>query len=380
MLNGITAEYTLHPRTFGQFAHGQQRNIVLSQRGFQTIFVTMARPRYTPEQWAQLPDDELLQIRVCDLGLSVPGTALAERVERLYAELADRAVAFRPPCYLADEWLCPDKMPAIGIPFYLAHPRLTALERRMMLEAEGDTQEWCMRLLRHEAGHALNYAYRLYRRTRWRELFGRFSAPYSDAYYSRPYSRRFVQHLDDNYAQAHPDEDWAETFAVWLDPSGDWRARYKGWPALRKLEYVNQTMARAGGLAPLVTTYTAHWSADSMKATLKTYYDRKRRALGLGFPGYYDPALTRLFPPAPTGPSAAQFLQRHRRHLTRNVARWSHQRVYDVDKLVRRLAARCSSLGCRVQMSQMEAAIAVSALISSIMSSMRHMQRGVGSR
>ncbi len=340
----------------------------------------MVRRKLTPAQWEELPDGELLQLRVCDLGLHVEGTELEERVKQVYAELASRGIVFRPHCYLADEWLCPDKMPAIGIPFYLAHARLTTLERHMMLEAEGDTEEWCMRLLRHEAGHALNYAYRLYRRTRWRELFGPFSERYSDTYYSRPYSRRFVQHLEDNYAQAHPDEDWAETFAVWLDPHSDWRTRYRGWPALKKLEYVQQVMARVGPTPPPVTTYTSYWAAAKMRATLRTYYDRKRRALGLGFPGYYDPALMRLFPPGGQGPSAAQFLQRHRRHVVRSVARWTHQRVYDVDKLVRRLAIRCSALGCRMQMSQMEAAIAVSALVTSVMSAMRHMQRGVGSR
>ena len=225
----------------------------------------MAGRRLSPEQWEQLPEEQLLQLRVCDLGLTIQGTALEARVERLYGELSSRGIGFRPHCYFADEWLCPDRIPAIGIAFYLAHARLTALERRMMLEAEGDSEEWCMRLLRHEAGHALNYAFRLYRRTRWRELFGSFSQPYSDTYYSRPYSRRFVQHLEDNYAQAHPDEDWAETFAVWLDPSGAWREKYRGWPALKKLQYVEQVMARTGAQAPAVTAYTAHWAASKMK-------------------------------------------------------------------------------------------------------------------
>jgi hypothetical protein len=339
-----------------------------------------ARRTVPVEEWQGLTDEQLLQIRVSDLGLTVNGTILEERVQRLYDELGAHGITYRPHCYLADEWLCPDKMPAIGIPFYLAHPRLTALERHMMLEAEGDSEEWCMRLLRHEAGHALNYAHCLYKRTRWRELFGPFSERYSDTYYSQPYSRRFVQHLEDNYAQAHPDEDWAETFAVWLDPAGDWKEKYKGWPAMKKLEYVEQVMKRVGAAPPTVTKYQTYWAASRMRATLRTYYERKRRALGLGFPGYYDPALIRLFPPGGQGPSAAQFLHRHHKLLTRNVARWTHQRVYDVDKLLRRLTARCSALGCRVQMSQMEAAIAVSSLVTSIMSTMRHMQRGVGSR
>ncbi|MBD3240776.1 MAG: hypothetical protein GF331_09345 [Chitinivibrionales bacterium] len=336
------------------------------------------RPKLTPAQWEKLPDDELLQIRICDLGLELPGTVLEDRVKRLYDELDSRGIAFHPPCYLADEWLCPDKVPAIGIPFYLAHTRLVRLERRMMLEAEGDTEAWCMKLLRHEAGHALNYAYRLYRRTRWRELFGVFTQRYSSNYYAQPYSRRYVNHLEDNYAQAHPDEDFAETFAVWLTPDSRWQRRYRGWPAVRKLRYVEHVMTRLGGRPPAVSRYETPWAASRMRSTLAAYYERKRKMLGNDFPGYYDPALLRAFPPADrtAGTRVSLLMRAHRRHLVNSVSLWTHQRKFDVDKLLRKLAARADALGCRTQVSELEATVHIAALVTSIMSNVPHMDHG----
>ena len=227
----------------------------------------------------RLSDQEILAARVCDLDLRIEGTALEDRIRRLYAELDRKGISFHPPCYLADEWLTPDRTPVIGVPFYLAHPKLIHLERKMMLEAEGSTEAWCMKLLRHEAGHALGYAYLLYRRTRWRELFGPFSRRYSSAYSAQPYSKRFVIHLDDNYAQAHPDEDFAETFAVWLTPGSRWEERYAGWPALKKLQYVDHLVRSIGGRPPLMTDRRTPWSASRMRSTLALLYERKRRHL-----------------------------------------------------------------------------------------------------
>ena len=55
----------------------------------------------------------------------------------------------------------------------------------------------------------------------------------SSAYTPDPNSRAYVQHLDYWYAQSHPFEDYAETFAVWLRPSSRWKRRYEGWPRSR---------------------------------------------------------------------------------------------------------------------------------------------------
>ncbi len=323
-------------------------------------------PGAEPPAWAALPDEELLRVRVCDLRLRLQGSPVEPSVDRLCSELEARGLRFRPRFYLATEWLCPDKVPAIGIPFCLAHPRLRQLEQSMMLEVEGGDEEGGMRLLRHEAGHAFNYAYRLYRRTRWRELFGPFSAEYQvHAYYPRPYSRQYVTHLPDNYAQAHPDEDFAETFAVWLTPGLDWRAKYRGWGALRKLEYVDHLVAAVGKRAPAVADGPLLWPARQVRATLASYYRRKRRDLSDVYPGYYDPDLLRLFARTGTVP-AGRFLSRHRAHLRREVGRWAHVRRYSVDNVVARLAGRSRELGLYLRGTEHEALLHVAIYLAGV--------------
>src|SRR5277367_342150 len=202
--------------------------------------------------WESLSDDQLLRLRFRDLKLRVQGTELEAAVLRLCRELEMRGIRFRPHCWLAEEWFSPDGIPGIAIPFYLAHPRLMSIERRFMREVEGGNRNWLMRILRHEAGHAIDSAYRLRRQKSWRTVFGPASLPYPDTYRPRPGSRRFVQHLGAWYAQAHPTEDFAETFAVWLKPHSAWRREYLGWPAYAKLEFVDALASEIGPRKPLV--------------------------------------------------------------------------------------------------------------------------------
>ena len=183
--------------------------------------------------WRTLDDEALLDLRISDLRLRMGGR-VADCVGQLYRELRARGLVLEPRCHIGDEWFCPEGCAAIFIPFYLFDQRLCQLERRQVLEVEGGTREECMKLLRHEAGHAYSYAYRLQRRKKWREHFGVASQDYPETYRPRQYSKSYVMHLDDWYAQMHPDEDWAETFAVWLTPNSNWRDEYADWPALRK--------------------------------------------------------------------------------------------------------------------------------------------------
>jgi len=170
------------------------------------------------------------------------------------------------------------------VPFYLAHPRLQRLEQRMTGEAEGSNRNWRMRILRHECGHAIDNAWRLRRRARWRALFGRASQRYPAEYRVRPASRRHVQHLGDWYAQAHPTEDFAETFAVWLQPRSGWRRRYAAWPARSKLEYVQELAGEFARPRPPVRTRDRIEPLADNTRTLRQHYRAKlaaqrRRAL-----------------------------------------------------------------------------------------------------
>src|SRR5262250_1452979 len=125
--------------------------------------------------WASLSDAELLERRISTLGLRLEGTALEPLIRQLYDELSAKGLVFHPPCHIGDEWFVPIGIAAIFVPFFLVQDRLRALERAMMLEVEGETPEWFMKLMRHEAGHAFMYAYRLTRKSKWRELFGQTS-------------------------------------------------------------------------------------------------------------------------------------------------------------------------------------------------------------
>ena len=257
-------------------------------------------PPSAPEpEWASWPDERLLDLRLRDLGLAIRAGELSDRIEQLYDELGNLGLRFRPHFWLSDEWYCPDGVPGVAIPFYLAHPRLARLELTHMLEVEGGTPEWCMRLLRHETGHAIENAYRLRLRRRRQKLFGKSSERYRDYYVPRPYSRRFVVHLEQWYAQSHPDEDFAETFAVWLAPESNWRERYAGWPVLKKLEYVDATMQEIADRRPAVVSRARVDPLSRLRKTLRQHYEEKRRHYGLDADVSYDRDLRRLFSAAP---------------------------------------------------------------------------------
>lgn len=308
----------------------------------------LTRKSKTKINWEHLSTEDLLKVRIKDLGIDISASPLESMIQHLYEELAAKQIHFRPPCYLTDEWLCPDKEPIIGIPFWLAHPRLKSIEIEKMYEAEGGDPATCMKLLRHECGHAINYAYKLYTRTRWRELFGPFSTKYSDNYRYQPYSRRYVVHLDDYYAQSHPDEDFAETFAVWLAPENQWQQKYAKWPALKKLLYVDSLMKKIGNQHPVIAAQpSAPWAASRMRSTLGAYYERKQNQLGREFKGYYDDGLKVVFSLGQKNEKsvkAAKVLRKYRRLLINHLATWSGHRKFDLNQLIERIISRCEVL------------------------------------
>jgi hypothetical protein len=318
--------------------------------------------------WAALPDDQLLRLRMCDLGLSVETSPwLSENLAELAGNLEARGLRFRPYFYLSDEWFTPDGTTGVAIPFYLAHPRLAKLEESQMLEVEGGTREWCLRILRHETGHAIDNAYRLQRRRRRQELFGSSSEPYPEEYTPKPYSRSFVLHLESWYAQSHPAEDFAETFAVWLTPDAQWRARYVGWPALRKLEYMDDLMRDIAGRDPVIDPGKPVDPLPRVRRSLGTHYQRKRIKYGVDYPNFYDRDLRRLFSDrSERGPDveAAAFLLRIRKDVRRRVARYTGEKQYTIDQVIENMIRRCRELGLRVTGSEDRAQMDFTALLT----------------
>jgi hypothetical protein len=302
--------------------------------------------------WVDLPDEALLDVRLCDLGVTIQGSWLEERLADLQRELDGRGLAFHPHYWLSAEWFSPDGVPGVAIPFYLAHPRLMRLERTQMLEVEGGTPETCMQILRHEAGHAFDNAYALRRRRRRVKLFGSPSVDYPDFYLPRPYSKSFVLHLDSWYAQSHPDEDFAETFAVWLTPDADWRGRYSDWPALRKLEYMDELMREIAGKPPVVSTRRRVEPLERLRTTLRKHYARKREHYGVDYPNFYDRDLRRLFSADAEyrrNPKASRFMQSIRRDVRRLVAEWAGSYQYTIDRVIEDMIARANELQLRLK-------------------------------
>jgi hypothetical protein len=307
-----------------------------------------------PVDWASVPDDALLDLRMCDLPLSIEGT-LAERTARLREELRDKGLTFPLHFYLADEWFTPDGATAIAIPFYLAHPRLQKLEESQMFEVEGGDEEWCMRILRHEAGHAIDNAFRLRLRRQRREVFGSPAQPYPEFYTPKPYSKSFVLHLDSWYAQSHPDEDFAETFAVWLTPNSEWQTRYAGWRASAKLEYMDTLMQSLRGKAPRVDNPAEVEALPQLRKTLRQHYRTKRKHYGVEYPNFYDRDLRKLFSDAPefaNNLTAAQFIARIRRPVRRVVASWTGIYQYTIDQVIEDMIARSRELKLRLAASE----------------------------
>jgi len=300
--------------------------------------------------WARLDDEALLDLRFCDLGLVLDDSTLGARIDRLYRELAARGLSFRPHCWLAEEWFSPDGVPGFALPFYLVHPRLRRLERRMMREVEGGNLNWCMRILRHEAGHALDNAYRIRRRRAWRETFGPASRPYPDAYRPRPGSRRYVQHLGGWYAQSHPTEDFAETFAVWLAPRSQWRDVYDGWPALEKLEYVDGLMRDIAQMPQPVRTRMHVEPLSQCKKTLRQHYEERLRSYSPPTRKDEDDLLGRVFARTPGARRmrAATLLRRLRPRLHREICAAEHCGEYLVHQVMRAAILRADELNLYV--------------------------------
>jgi hypothetical protein len=303
------------------------------------------------DRWARLPRDKLLDIRICDLGLTLEGSWLEKPIAQLHEELDRRGLQPRPHYWLSTEWFSPADVPGIAIPFYLAHPRLMRLERHMMLEVDGGNFHDCMKVLRHELGHVMQHAYQLQRRRKWQQHFGKSSQAYPDKYNPHPGSKSHVLHLDYWYAQSHPDEDFAETFAVWLKPRQPWRQRYVGWPALAKLEYVDELMDELAGKAPLIRSKARPHPVHRVTKTLRTFYEEKQsRYLG-GYASIYDRDLKRLFSDAPEhrhGEPAAKFLTRNRREIRSMVSRWTGEYQFTLDQVLKETILRCRALKLRV--------------------------------
>ena len=301
--------------------------------------------------WEKLSDSALLSLRIRDLGVRIEGTWIEECLDDLYEDLARRGLKFRPHAWLSTDWFVPGTIPGIAIPFYLAHPRLMKLEKKQMLEVEGGTRPEMMKILRHECGHALDNAYGLGRAVNRAELFGNASKRYPEHYRPNPASRKFVQHLRLYYAQSHPLEDFAETFAVILGSrNGGWRKRYAGWPAIRKLEYVDALLERLRGKTPRHRSRMKPDSIATMNITLRDYYNERHTQYLVSYPDIYDADLKRLFTNSPDhlrSELASSFLTRNRAEIRRLVSNCTGEYQFTLEQVLKDMIGRSRELKLR---------------------------------
>jgi hypothetical protein len=298
-------------------------------------------------RWERLDDAALLRVRFRDLGLKVCASPVHADVLRLGTELERRGIRFKPHVWFSTDWFSPDGVPGIAVPFFLGHPRLLRLERRMLGEAEGSSRRWRQRLFRHELGHAVDTAFGLRRRRDWQRVFGRAGAPYSRDYTVRPGSKDYVLHLEHWYAQSHPTEDFAETFAVWLQPKARWRAEYSGWPALAKLEFVDRLMAELATPKPSKRDRSFIAPIAHNSRTLGEHYRRRSYFVG-SREQRYDAWLLQVFTPrsgSPTSaPAAERFLLEVKPQLTQTLLRRTRVHPYLVFQVLRAVRRRARSL------------------------------------
>jgi hypothetical protein len=304
--------------------------------------------------WLRFSDQQLLDMKISDLKVGLADNPhLIQMRDQLYRELASRNLIIKPHVWLSDEWFVPDGIPGIAIPFYMASKRLMRLERKQMLEVEGGSKPWCMRILRHEAGHAIDIAFRLHRRKRYREVFGNYSAPYPEYYRPKPRSKNYVQHLEPWYAQSHPAEDFAETFAVWLQSKSkrQLHERYKGWKALEKIAYVDDLMSSIAGKKAPVKSRAKVDPVNKLKHTLREHYEERHARYDINYPTSFDQDLRKLFTqPAKTrrNKTAAAFMERNRQKFCRDVAQWTGEYQYNINQVIRVMIDRCRAMDLRV--------------------------------
>lgn len=331
----------------------------------------------------------LLATPICDLQLAIKGSLIEALIAAFMEELKQAGIIrLKPHFYLSTEWGVPFGSISVSIPFYLTRSELIRLHVEQAGFLEGAGRGDFLRYLRHEMGHVVNYAYRLYDRADWTACFGSMKEDYVEEYSPHPFSRKYVCHLPGWYAQKHPDEDWAESFAVWMTPDSDWRSQYAAWPeTLEKLKFCDQLMNEINKHHPLVTLVDTEEEVSELKYTLRQYYDTVFNAdeklssdaasnENLSLDPVYDVALYAYFEDigelediSSTSPRlpAGALIRRMENDLVTNVYRWTGCFPSRVRPLVQQLARRADQLDQVYPADhELSAILAISSLVSAL--------------
>ncbi len=332
-----------------------------------------AHDAFREQNWSSKP--------IRDLGLKIEGTRLEPVLAEFQREVEALELRVKPRFYLSTDWGVVTGTVAIAIPFYLAEEELSQMHAQKTGVLEGDSRRELLRYLRHEFGHVVNYAYKLYDEGEWVRLFGPITQPYLEDYRPSPFSRRYVRHLPGWYAQKHPDEDWSETFAVWMTPRLDWRAEYNDQPAaLAKLEYCARVLAELRERDPISDAAETEEDVAELGYSLEEYYGHLA-ASDSGFPHGLDGGLRAIFDelvPEPDGEApkpASHLLRAIERDLLANVYRWTGHFPERTRALVRHLAERADELSLVYDPArESEATMALTTFVTAL--AMNHVHQG----
>jgi hypothetical protein len=314
---------------------------------------------------------ELLSTPIHALDLSMKDAIFGQAIPVVREELRRAGLTKLDPIfYISTGYGCIAGQPLIALGFYDFHPLLKDLnqEYRGWRYSDADIFD----LLRHECGHAFCYSYKLYRRRDFRELFdvhGNFfnTYPDKDKFTYNPWSRDYVNPNGDHYAQKHPDEDFAESFTVWLTPRSHWKSVYKRYPrALRKLQYVDKIVKELGRKPPEVEI-NENWMLEpygDIKQTVAQFMKAKPQRYYTKATGYVDPDLRDIFRQQPRVAKRSQlfrdflradaFIKAQKQALSTRVAYWVGVDPIVVTDLVEKLTTRARALNLWVDRTQHE--------------------------
>jgi hypothetical protein len=330
------------------------------------------------EELDKLTDDELMQLRIKDVHIPLEETDLYPLVQEVFSELRAKGLDYQPRIYFGDEWFSPEGFNAVALPFFLAHPRLRQLERKLMKECEGEPPFDFKKFFRHELGHAFDHAYKVSQRKLWQKTFGSNKKPYTpESYRPRPYSRNFVKNISETYAQAHPHEDFAETFAVWLDPTSNWKETYHGWGAFKKIQYMDRLALEFQNRFVPSPRGRMLSEAKYLNSSLDRYYYRKRKQFEDDYPDFHDDDLLKIFGETSHIPRryAYQFMRSYRRKLVDITSSWTDERKFHINQFLTRLIDRCKERKFVLIKDETQTAMELSAFLATLVANYKQTGR-----
>ncbi len=312
-----------------------------------------------PPKWDTKSYQDILQMKMKDVYIPLEKTGLLPYLKKLQDELDQKGLhLFKPYFWFSDEWFTPDGHTGIAIPFYLAHKKLAKIQESQIYDVEGGTPTNFMKLLRHECGHAIDNAYRLRRKKERQNIFGKSSEKYEDTYVPKPFSKKYVRHLNGWYSQSHPDEDFAETFAVWLNPRSAWKKKYKNWQgAFKKLKYMEKLMEELVDVKPLISTRKRIDPQNQMNKLLIDHYNEKREYYGVDYPNEFDVHLLKLFtnnPEMGNRIKAANFIKSIQKDVRKSVTPWTGAYQYTINEIIQLIIKRCNELNLLLKLPKEE--------------------------